>query len=240
MCRQQQKHLRCSSDERDSDEEPSVPDYWNPNVVQRNRLPSRAYHIPSTSLLLNGEWSFNYSLTPAGAPDPAVYSKIFEMKLRVPLDETQAKWAPIKVPGHWQLQGYGRPHYLNIPYPFPCCPPFTPSENATGTYRRDFFVPSNWPEKSQLRLRFDGVDSAYYVWLNGTRIGYSQGSRNPAEFDVTDVVRQDNVNHLLVQVMRWCDGSYLEDQDQWWLSGKSMVVPDMTNRHYILLQSNER
>jgi beta-galactosidase len=118
------------------------------------------------------------------------------------------------------VQGYGKPHYTNTVYPFPVCPPFVPTENPTGTYRRNFFVPSSWSEDSQIRLRFDGVDSAYHVYLNGQKVGYSQGSRNPAEFDITEFVnRGEDVNRLIVTVYQWSDGSYIEDQDQWWLSG---------------------
>jgi beta-galactosidase len=95
-----------------------------------------------------------------------------------------------------------------------------PTENPTGTYRRNFFVPSSWLHDSQIRLRFDGVDSAYHVYLNGQEVGYSQGSRNPAEFDITNLVnRGEHVNRLIVSVYQWSDGSYIEDQDQWWLSG---------------------
>jgi beta-galactosidase len=94
-----------------------------------------------------------------------------------------------------------------------------PTENPTGTYHHSFRVPATWDESSQIRLRFDGVDSAFYLWLNGTQIGYSQGSRNPAEFDVTKFVLRDKANYVVVQVLQWCSGSYIEDQDQWWLSG---------------------
>lgn len=98
------------------------------------------------------------------------------------------------------------------------CPPFVPSENPTGTYKRLFRVPSGWAKDSQIRLRFEGVDSAYHVFVNGIEVGYSQGSRNPAEFDVTSLVSDDE-NELFVRVYQWSDGSYIEDQDQWWLSG---------------------
>lgn len=91
------------------------------------------------------------------------------------------------------------------------CPPYVPTENPTGTYRRNFFVPSSWSEDSQIRLRFDGVDSAYHVYLNGQKVGYSQGSRNPAEFDITNFVnRGEDVNRLIVNVFQFCDGSYIE------------------------------
>ncbi|ETS85923.1 hypothetical protein PFICI_03948 [Pestalotiopsis fici W106-1] len=186
-----------------------IPDYANLKVLQRNRLPTRAYWIPDTTISLNGAWDFHYAPSPLEAP---------EVQAGQPLaiDNT---WDRINVPGHWQLQGHGRPHYTNVIYPFPVCPPHIPTENPTGTYRRTFGVPGGWDQSSQLRLRFDGVDSSYHVWVNGTLIGYSQGSRNPAEFDVSSVVNRDGENELVVQVYQWCEASYIEDQDQWWLSG---------------------
>ncbi|KAK9417298.1 putative beta-galactosidase [Seiridium unicorne] len=185
------------------------PDYENLDVLQRYRLPTRSYWIPETAILLNGVWDFNYALSPLEAP---------EIKQDQPVT-AEAAWGRINVPGHWQLQGYGRPHYTNVIYPFPVCPPHIPTENPTGTYRRAFSVPRSWDESSQLRIRFDGVDSSYHVWVNGTLAGYSQGSRNPAEFDISSIVKRDEENELVVQVYQWCEASYIEDQDQWWLSG---------------------
>lgn len=186
------------------------PDYENLEVIQRNRLPARAHWIPSTSLLLNGTWDFQYAPTPLEASEYPPENK----------EASEAAWSPITVPGHWQLQGHGHPHYTNVQYPFPVCPPYIPTENPTGTYRRAFKVPSDWAESSQLRLRFDGVDSAYHVWLNGSPVGYSQGSRNAAEFDITALAEKAKDNELVVRVYQWCEGSYIEDQDQWWLSGE--------------------
>ncbi|KAJ9614272.1 Beta-galactosidase (Lactase) [Cladophialophora chaetospira] len=190
----------------------SSPEWCNQKVVQKNRLPARSYYIPDTSISLNGKWAFNYSHSPLETPDCQLIGD-FEAGQR---DHT---WTRIDVPGHWQLQGYGRPHYTNIVYPFPVCPPYVPVDNPTGTYVGRFGLPQEWKKSDHFRLRFDGVDSAFYVWLNGTQIGYSQGSRNPAEFDVTNHLLWDRVNHLVVQVLQWCSGSYIEDQDQWWLSG---------------------
>ncbi|KAL1843856.1 hypothetical protein VTJ49DRAFT_7207 [Mycothermus thermophilus] len=183
----------------------SKPDYANEAVFRRNTLAPRSYYIPGTALILNGPWHFHYVSTPLEAPDPSS-----------PLDDS---WTTIAVPGHWQLQGHGRPHYTNVQYPFPVCPPNVRTDNPTGTYRRTFHVPASWERHSHLRLRFDGVDSAYHVWVNGTLIGYAQGSRNPHEFDVTALVNWDDPNEVLVRVYQWSDGSYIEDQDQWWLSG---------------------
>ncbi|OQV10117.1 hypothetical protein CLAIMM_14161 [Cladophialophora immunda] len=193
----------------------ATPDWCNQKIFQRNRLPSRSYYVPETSVCLNGKWSFNYSPSPQQAPD----CKTFSTQSPSDLCKRDSAWAPIDVPGHWQLQGYGRPHYTNIVYPFPVCPPEAPTENPTGTYCRDFELPTLFDDNSQLRLRFDGVDSAFYLWLNGVEIGYAQGSRNPAEFDVTKHIVKGKPNRILVKVLQWCSGSYIEDQDQWWLSG---------------------
>lgn len=187
-------------------EQQDKPDYCNEAVFRRNCLPTRSYFIPETSLLLNGSWDFHYASTPLEAPEPEA-------------QKTEA-WGKITVPGHWQLQGHGKPHYTNVQFPIPVCPPYVPTENPTGTYRRSFYVPVSWNASSQLRLRFDGVDSAYHVWVNGVLVGYAQGSRNPSEFDITDYVNRDGAaNELSVRVYQWSDATYIEDQDQWWLSG---------------------
>ncbi|KAF7525290.1 hypothetical protein PCG10_005175 [Penicillium crustosum] len=174
------------------------PDFSNEFVIHRNRLPTRAYWIPEDAIVLNGIWDFHLAPTPFHQVD---------------------EWKSIQVPAHWQLQGYGKPHYTNVPYPFPIDPPFVPTENQVGTYRRRFNIPSDWDRSSQIRLRFDGVDSAFHLFVNGNQVGYSQGSRNPAEFDITNYIFLERDNEVTVRVYQWCDGSYLEDQDQWWLSG---------------------
>ncbi|KAK0748479.1 hypothetical protein B0T21DRAFT_324201 [Apiosordaria backusii] len=185
------------------------PDYCNEKVFRRNTLPPRSYYIPENeSLSLNGQWCFHYAPAPLKSPEPTANSSY---------DASQG-WTTIQVPGHWQLQGHGHPHYTNVQFPIPVCPPLAPSENPTGTYRRTFYVPPSWDDH-QLRLRFDGVDSAYHVWVNAEFVGYAQGSRNPAEFDITELVKNDGPNELFVKVYQWSDGSYIEDQDQWWLSG---------------------
>jgi beta-galactosidase len=191
-----------------------VNDWENPAVFQRNRLKPRAYWIPETSLSLNGNWDFNYVSSPLLAPSPTSTGKE-----EGDADEAEAEWKPIVVPGHWQLQGYGRPHYTNVIFPFPTAPPHVPSENPTGTYKKTFYTPASWDKSDQLRLRFDGVDSAYHVWVNGVEVGYAQGSRNPAEFDISEIVKRGDANEVFVRVYQWSDGSYIEDQDQWWLSG---------------------
>jgi beta-galactosidase len=184
-------------------------DYANEKIFERNRLPPRAYFIPEHSLLLNGRWRFHYASSPTLAPL---------------ISDELSDSSTIEVPGHWQLQGYGKPHYTNVQFPFPVDPPFVPSENPTGTYETDFQTPSKWASDGPLtyRLRFEGVDSAFHVFVNGEKVGYSQGSRNAAEFDVTDLLVQsgERFNRVRVQVYQWSDASYIEDQDQWWLSGK--------------------
>lgn len=176
-------------------------DYCNEQIFERNRLPSRAYFIPEHSILLNGQWRFHYASSPELAP--------------LSTEEISAS-DTIEVPGHWQLQGYGNPHYTNVQFPFPVDPPFVPSENPTGTYETDFEIPSSWSAGESLtyRLRFDGVDSAFHVSVNGKDVGYSQGSRNAAEFDITHLLvhGEDAVNRVRLNVYQWCDGSYIEDQ----------------------------
>lgn len=186
-------------------------DFQDETIFERNRLPPRAYFIPQHSVLLNGKWKFQYATSPSLAP--LVTEELVEP-------------SSVDVPGHWQLQGHGTPHYTNVQYPFPVDPPHVPSENPTGTYEREFRVPQKWANDGDFayRLRFDGVDSAFHVSLNGVEVGYSQGSRNPAEFDVSHLIRLggEGPNTVRVQVYQWCDGSYIEDQDQWWLSGNTI------------------
>lgn len=189
-------------------------DYENEEIFERNRLKPRSYFFPRTSLSLNGRWDFNYASCPQLAPELTGLEGGGES------ENEKVEWTSITVPGHWQLQGYGKPHYTNTVYPFPVCPPYVPTENPTGTYCRNFSVPPQWDENSQLRLRFDGIDSAYHVWVNGIQVGYAQGARNASEFDISNLVKRDGSNVLWVRVYQWSDGSYIEDQDQWWLSGK--------------------
>ena len=193
-------------------------DWENPAVTNINRLPGRAYAFPypdeasakaGTSPWvqpLNGRWKFHYAETPAEAPQD-FHEEGFDT----------SAWDDIPVPSNWQMCGYGHPHYTNVQYPFPVDPPRVPTENPTGSYHRDFYVPDGWSGR-QVFLRFEGVDSAFYVWVNGRMAGFSKGSRIPAEFDVTSLVRP-GMNSIAVRVYQWSDGSYCEDQDMWWLSG---------------------
>lgn len=196
-------------------------DWENIELLHRNRLMGRAYYIsyPNKDAaltyergnsrwfrLLNGNWKFFFSSTPQNVPED-FFGESFH----------DDHWDDIKVPGNWQLQGYGQPHYTDLIYPFPIDPPRVPTENPTGIYRRNFYISKNWDDK-QILLKFEGVDSAFHVWVNGYEVGYSQGSRLPSEFDITPFIRIGQ-NTMAVKVYQWSDGSYLEDQDMWWLSG---------------------
>ncbi len=194
------------------------------SVLQINRQPPRATIVKylSASLAqsgglrwehspwyqsLNGTWQFAFSKNPAARPADFY---------RVSFDDS--KWSTIPVPSNWQLQGYDVPIYTNIEYPFPRNPPHSPREfNPVGSYRRHFKLPESWSGRT-IFVHFDGVDSAFYLWVNGQRVGYSQGSRTPAEFEITKYLKPGD-NQIAVEVYRWCDGSYLEDQDMWRLSG---------------------
>ncbi len=196
-------------------------DWENPRVYGINKLPARATSVSYATVekaltgdmstsgrveSLNGIWKFSF----AEYPD------------KVPLDiwdQDMSSWDDIEVPSNWEMQGYGTAIYTNRPYPFePVNPPFLPKDdNPVGSYFRTFKVPAAWKEMNVI-LHFGGVSSAFYVWVNGKKVGYSQGSRLPAEFDITGFLKSGE-NKLAVKVYRWCDGSYLEDQDHWRLSG---------------------
>jgi len=198
-------------------------DWENPRVFQRNKEPGHATLMPYADAaqallgdryaspfckLLNGTWRFRQSLGPAQAP------RGFET-----LEYDDAGWDEIQVPGNWQLQGdYDPPMYTNVQYPFAIdeCPR-VPDDTPTGSYRATFTVPGAWDGR-KVFLVFEGVESAFHLWVNGYPVGYSQDSRLPAEFDITPYVRR-GTNVLAARVYRWSDGSYLEDQDHWRLSG---------------------
>jgi beta-galactosidase len=173
----------------------------------RGRLRPRAWFGSDLPFIdLNGRWRFRLA---AGLSD---LSRGFE---RPEFDDSG--WAELEVPSCWQLAGYGAPAYTNVTYPFPVDPPRVPDANPTGEYRRGFEVPDGFP-RARAVLRFDGVDSCFAAWLNGVRLGDGQGSRLPTEFDVSGPLRPGR-NVLAVRVHQWSAGSYLEDQDMWWLSG---------------------
>ncbi|MGH3327714.1 MAG: glycoside hydrolase family 2 TIM barrel-domain containing protein [Streptomycetales bacterium] len=174
------------------------------------RAPRAYFRSDAPALALDGRWRFRLSPR-ADAPLDFVAEGYDD-----------ARWAELTVPSNWQLHGYGTPAYTNIAYPFPVDPPHVPDENPTGDYRRVFDVPDGWrgtgPD-SLVVLRFEGVDSCLRAWLNGHELGTAMGSRLPTEFDVTPYLRYGTANTLAVRVHQWSPGSYLEDQDMWWLSG---------------------
>jgi beta-galactosidase len=157
--------------------------------------------------LLNGDWKFNWSAQPSERPQD--FYKI---------DFDDRAWKTIPVPSNWPIHGYGPLIYCNKPYPFPKNPPMIQNDiNEVGSYRQTFSLPEGWDGK-KVFLTFDGVNSAFYLWINGKKVGYSQGSRTPAEFDITEYLKPGE-NLLAAEVYRWCDGSYLEDQDFWRMAG---------------------
>ncbi|MDU1538425.1 MAG: glycoside hydrolase family 2 TIM barrel-domain containing protein [Paeniclostridium sordellii] len=186
-----------------------------------NRLESRAHFLsfPSKELALIGDKKYTYNFKSLngnwkflflGAPE---YSpKDFYKE-----DFNTDSWDEIVVPGNWQLQGYGNMHYSDLCYNFPINPPYVPTENPTGIYKRKFNIDKSWMNE-RIIIKFNGVDSAYNVWINGKEVGYSKGARIQSEFDITNYIRLGE-NECTVRVYQWSDGTYLEDQDMWWLSG---------------------
>ncbi|MEM7152341.1 MAG: glycoside hydrolase family 2 TIM barrel-domain containing protein [Myxococcota bacterium] len=202
-------------------ETPGVPDWENLEVLQRGREAPRATAFPHRSiaaaraggadpayrLSLDGPWKFHF------VPRPDERPRGFEAP-----GFDDSSWAEIPVPSNWERLGYGVPIYVDVEYPFPKDWPHIPHEdNPVGSYRRTFEVPSDW-DGDRIVLHFGAVKSAMYVWVNGQQVGYSQGSKTPAEFDVTDVLKPGQ-NSIALQIYRWSDGSYLEDQDFWRISG---------------------
>ena len=199
-----------------------APDWENPQVIGRNKEPGHNTLVPypntRTALKcerqaskfyksLNGKWKFNWVNKPSDRP-----VDFFRPRYDV------SKWDEIPVPSNWQMHGYGQPIYLNMRYPFPVNPPYIPHDyNPVGSYRTEFRIPRGWKDR-QVFLHFDGIKSASYIWVNGRKVGYSQDSMLPAEFNVTKYLKAGS-NTLAVEVYRWSDGSYLEDQDMWRLSG---------------------
>jgi len=189
-------------------------DWENQYVLQINREPARAAFIAYGSqsgdrnMSLNGVWKFHWAPTPDGRIAD-FYTENFNDKA----------WVGFPVPANWEVNGYGTPIYVSSGYPFRIDPPrvtSVPKENYTafkernpvGQYRRSFMLPAGWKASGQTFLRFDGVQSAFYVWVNGVRVGYSQGSMEPSEFNVTKYLKAGE-NKLAVEVYKYCDGSYL-------------------------------
>jgi beta-galactosidase len=161
----------------------------------------------SRYLSLNGTWKFRYVDTPGARPQ-GFENESFDV----------TDWDDIAVPSNWERHGFGYPIYVNVPYPFEIDEPNVPTgDNPVGSYRREFDLPESWDGKD-IFLMFGAVSSAFYVWINGEFVGYSEGSKTPSEFDVSEFVRAGS-NTIAVEVYRWSTGSYLEDQDFWSLSG---------------------
>ena len=199
-----------------------VPRYYeNLSVLHENTMPARAYYIPASRRmdnlvehreesdrmqLLNGTWKFQYFNSIYDIQD-SFFEKNYDTE----------NFDEIQVPSVWQMAGYDTHQYTNIRYPFPFDPPYVPQDIPCGAYVHTFEY-SRDEKAPKSFLNFEGVDSCFYVWINGSYIGYSQVSHMTSEFDVTDVL-QDGTNTVAVLVMKWCDGSYLEDQDKFRMSG---------------------
>ncbi|WP_380931327.1 glycoside hydrolase family 2 TIM barrel-domain containing protein [Sphingomonas arantia] len=200
----------------------SRPDWENPAIFERGKEPARATGFPfedrakaiagdmaasARFLSLNGAWQFHFSPNVEGAPAD-FYRDDYDV----------SGWKPIRVPADWQTEGYDQARYNNITYPFPANRPLIPHDrNPVGSYRRDVEVPAGWAGQDVL-LHIGAAGSAYYVWVNGRMVGYSEDSKLPSEFDVTRHLRPGR-NSISIRVYRWSDGSYLEDQDFWRVSG---------------------
>ncbi len=207
-------------------------DWENSEMIGQNKVPAHAtlipfgsqhealrqpYHKSQFYKSLNGMWRFNWVGNPSKRPVD-FYKPEYDI----------STWKEIPVPSNWQMHGFGVPIYTNITYPFKVDPPYVMGEpdeswtsyknrNPVGSYRRTFTVPEHWKGR-EIFLHFAGVKSAFYVWINGRKVGYSQGSMTPAEFNITEFLKT-GANILALEVYRWSDGSYLEDQDMWRLSG---------------------
>jgi len=201
----------------------ATPNDWeNPAVFQINREPARATFLPFADkrsavadyyeaspwfYSLNGNWKFQWSPTPDQRPKD-FYKTDFNV----------ANWKEIQVPSNWELKGYGIPIYTNMTYPFPKNPPYIDhADNPVGSYRRYVDLPSTWDGR-RVYIHFEAGTAAMYVWVNGQKVGYTENTKSPAEFDITNYVKPGK-NLIAAEVYRWSDGSYLEDQDFWRISG---------------------
>ncbi len=202
-------------------------DWENPAVTQLNQLaahppfaswrsPDRAREDTQSPSVrcLNGTWKFSYFARPEAVPESWVEQDLYGAD-------------DVPVPSNWQMLGYDAPIYTNVTYPIPVNPPFVPEDNPTGCYSLTFNIDAQWLAAGQSRIIFDGVNSAFHLWCNGSWIGYAQDSRLPSEFDLSEALRPGE-NRLAVMVLRWSDGSYLEDQDMWRMSG---IFRDVTLLH---------
>ena len=224
-------------------------DWEDHHVLQINREPARAYFLPygvnkgDRTLRLNGDWRFRWTKTPE-----EVIVDFYKT------DYDVSGWKTLTVPAVWEVNGYGTPIYVSAGYPFKIDPPYVTKEpkkdwttyverNPTGQYKRTFKLPVAW-ESGQTFLRFEGVMSAFYVWVNGRRVGYSQGSMEPSEFNVTEFLKSGE-NQIAVEVYKYSDGSYLEDQDFWRFGGIHRDVllyhtPDIRLRDVAIRTTEEK
>jgi hypothetical protein len=220
----------------------TVHDWENHHVLQINREPARAAFTPfhaqkgDCSICLDGTWKFRWT--------PVPDERIVEF---YQTDFNDKDWVGFPVPANWEVNGYGTPIYVSAGYPFKIDPPRVMGEpkvdyttykerNPVGQYRRSFQLPAGWEARGQTFLRFEGVMSAFYVWINGERVGYSQGSMEPSEFNITNYLHAGE-NQIALEVYRYSDGSYLEDQDFWRLGGIHRSIhllhtPDIRIRDY--------
>lgn len=220
----------------------TVHDWENHHVLQINREPARAAFTPfhvqkgDCSICLDGTWKFRWT--------PVPDERIVEF---YQTDFNDKDWVGFPVPANWEVNGYGTPIYVSAGYPFKIDPPRVMGEpkvdyttykerNPVGQYRRSFQLPAGWEARGQTFLRFEGVMSAFYVWINGERVGYSQGSMEPSEFNITNYLHAGK-NQIALEVYRYSDGSYLEDQDFWRFGGIHRSIhllhtPDIRIRDY--------
>ena len=220
----------------------TVHDWENHHVLQINREPARAAFTPfhaqkgDCSICLDGTWKFRWT--------PVPDERIVEF---YQTDFNDKDWVGFPVPANWEVNGYGTPIYVSAGYPFKIDPPRVMGEpkvdyttykerNPVGQYRRSFQLPAGWDARGQTFLRFEGVMSAFYVWINGERVGYSQGSMEPSEFNITNYLHAGE-NQIALEVYRYSDGSYLEDQDFWRFGGIHRSIhllhtPDIRIRDY--------
>ena len=199
-----------------------VPRYYEDlNIMHENRIPYRAYYIPASHYMgplvenrfssdriieLNGAWKFQY------------FNSIYDLQEKFFEPEYDySNFVQVEVPGVWQNYGYDSHQYTNVRYPIPLDPPYVPQDNPCGAYVKKFYYERS-EQAPRAYLNFEGVDSCFYVWINGRYVGYGQVSHATSEFDVTEVL-QDGENTLAVLVLKWCDGTYLEDQDKFRMSG---------------------
>ncbi|NOR74325.1 MAG: DUF4981 domain-containing protein [Draconibacterium sp.] len=197
-------------------------DLQNPAIFEKGQIEPHAFHVPFSTTqaalknrvskcenykLLNGQWKFKWVETPVQVPEN-FWQPDYDVE----------NWDKIKVPANWQMEGFGHPKFRNVALTFESDPPNIPENyNPVGCYKRKFTVPDNWDNK-EIFLRFEGIKSASYIWVNGKQVGYNQGGFEPAEFNITSFI-EEGENDLAVQVIRFSDGSYLENQDMWRLSG---------------------